>query len=86
MKTTSLPPIEYGKTPNILLVGNGINLAFGGSSWGKVLGSISTGEFDYDCEAIQKLPYALQTIIVSSDSVSEGMAELATKLPRGNTS
>lgn len=73
----TVAPIEYGTTPNILLLGNGINIAYGGSSWDDVLASISTGEFDYDHFAIKQLPYALQTIVISSDSVSDGMNEIS---------
>ena len=79
-KKNNLQPIEYGQIPDILLMGNGINISFGGSSWDRVLAGISTGEFDYDQYTIKKLPYALQTIVISSDSVSEGMQDISAGL------
>lgn len=75
-----LKPIEYGTIPDILFVGNGINISFGGSSWDRVLAGLSTGEFDYDHYAIKQLPYSLQTIVISSDSVSDGMGDIAKEL------
>ena len=77
MKCEKLQPIEYGRIPNVLLMGNGINVSFGGSSWNQVLAGLSTGEFTYDHESISRLPYALQTIVVSSDSVSDGLREVS---------
>ena len=64
------------KTPNVLLIGNGINRAFGSSSWDSVISAISTGEFESHSikgEEIKKLPYPLQTMVVSNDSVDKGM-------------
>ena len=87
MNNKELQPIAYGRIPDILLMGNGINISFGGSSWSRVLSGISTGEFDYDHYSIQQLPYALQTIVISSDSVSDGMRDIADRLmpqPLGN--
>lgn len=71
------------KTPNVLLLGNGINRAFGESSWEAVINGLSTGEFDCRqkwVEAIHSLPFGLQTIVISSDSVSDGMERLSEKL------
>ena len=62
--------------PKVLFLGNGVNKAFGECSWDEVIDKLSTGEFDYDqktLDQIKKLPYALQTIVFSSDSVSDGM-------------
>ncbi|MBR6256430.1 MAG: hypothetical protein IKR23_03545 [Lachnospiraceae bacterium] len=75
-----LKPIEYGTIPDILFIGNGINISYGGSSWDRVLAGLSTGEFDYDHYAIRQLPYSLQTIVISSDSVSDGMGDIAKEL------
>lgn len=73
VETNGLYPIEYDRLPGILLIGNGINVSFGKSSWNRVLSRMSTGEFDYDHYTIKQLPYALQTVVISSDSVSDGM-------------
>lgn len=86
MPHVSLPAIEYGYIPNILLIGNGINQAYGEASWDKVLETLSTGEYDYNdvvFSKIKKLPYSLQTILISSDSVDAGMHDIAERmLPR----
>ena len=69
--------------PNVLLLGNGINRTFGDLSWGSVIDGLSTGEFDYDqkwMEKIKTIPFSLQTIVISSDSVSDGMKNLSKKL------
>ncbi len=69
--------------PNILLLGNGINRAFGESSWEDVINGLSTGEFDCAqkwMKEINKLPFGLQTVVISSDSVSDGMCRLSKKL------
>ncbi len=86
MENYSLPSINEGSIPNILFLGNGLNQTFGEASWDRVIGMLSTGEYGYDetvCSEIQKVPYALQTILISSDSVNEGMAQIAENmLPR----
>ncbi|MBO4374859.1 MAG: hypothetical protein J5829_07105 [Lachnospiraceae bacterium] len=86
MAENNLPTIQNGTVPNILFLGNGLNQAFGEASWDRVIEMLSTGEFDYDetvFAEIQKMPYALQTILISSDSVNEGMSQIAeSMLPR----
>ena len=69
--------------PKILLIGNGINKAFGKSSWEDIMNSLSKGEYGYDkniADQIKKLPYALQTIAISKDTVSGAMKKLSEKL------
>ena len=83
MAMKSLPPISNGKIPNILLLGNGLNQAFGEASWSKVIESLSTGEYDYNDKVfskIKKIPSSLQTILISSDSVDVGMDLLAQRM------
>ena len=69
--------------PNVLLLGNGINRAFGASSWDDIINNLSTGEFDSSpefAEAIRKLPNSLQTVVISSDSVHDGMKQVSGEL------
>lgn len=75
--------MSYYGFPNVLLLGNGINRAFGESSWEAVISGLSTGEFDCSqkwMREIHTLPFGLQTILISSDSVSDGMERLSEKL------
>ena len=75
--------VKYDKTPNVLLLGNGINRAFGASSWDDIISGLSTGEYDSKpgwAKEIQKLPNSLQTIVISSDSVHDGMKQVSEKL------
>ncbi len=86
MAIKNLSPIPIGRIPNVLLIGNGINQAFGGASWDKVLGMLSTGEYDYNDKVfsqIKKIPYSLQTILISSDSVDDGMYGIAKSMLPG---
>lgn len=67
-----LSAIDSRRIPNILLLGNGINRVFGNSSWDNLLDNISTGEFDSDerfAVALHELPYALQTVVITSITV-----------------
>ena len=69
--------------PNVLLLGNGINRVFGDSSWENVINGLSKGEFAYNqkwMEQIKTIPFALQTIVISSDSVADGMKDLSKRL------
>ena len=71
------------KKPEVLFIGNGINRSFGESGWSDVISGLSTGEFDENnkiVKQIEKIPFGLQTIILSSDSVSDGMDMLSKKL------
>ncbi len=40
--------VAINNVPNVLLLGNGINRAFGDLSWSGVIDGLSTGEFDYN--------------------------------------
>lgn len=72
-----------GAKPNVLLLGNGINRSFGESSWDDVIGGLSTGGFDCGpkwMKELKSLPFGLQSIVISSDSVSDGMKRLSENL------
>ncbi len=78
-----LRPISFNKTPNILLLGNGINYAYGDKSWNDIINSLSTGEYDSNTKvmaAITKLPETLKTIVISSDNVGDGMKVISEKM------
>ena len=62
--------------PKVLLLGNGINRAFGMSSWENLLGSISQGE-SLDLENV---PYPLRAVILTNDNVGNNMKEIAPML------
>ncbi|MCR5390779.1 MAG: SIR2 family protein [Lachnospiraceae bacterium] len=69
--------------PNVLLLGNGINRAYEASSWDDIISSLSKGEYDSKSKwarEIQKLPNSLQTIVISNDSVHDGMKQVSKKL------
>ena len=75
--------MENNRIPNVLLLGNGINRAFGASSWDNIINNLSTGEYDSKpkwAKEIQKLPNSLQTVVISSDSVNDGMRQVSEKL------
>lgn len=38
--------MKYNGIPKVLLLGNGINRAFGASSWDDIINNLSIGEFD----------------------------------------
>ncbi len=85
MQSNALASIKSGKNPNVLLLGNGINRLYGKSSWDNIIECLSTGEYDsnpINYELIRNLPYALQTIVISSDSVSDGWIKYQISLCR----
>lgn len=71
------------RIPKVLLLGNGINRAFGASSWDDIIDNLSRGEFDTSpafADAICKLPNSLRTVVISSDSVHNGMKQVSKTL------
>ena len=54
--------------PQVLLLGNGVNRAFGGGSWGQLIRDISCNEsLPEDC--VLHLPMPLRAILVTGDTV-----------------
>lgn len=52
------------KVPNVLFLENGVNRAFGESSWEAVISGLSTGEFDSSqkwMREIHTLPFGFYT-------------------------
>ena len=64
--------------PKVLLLGNGINRAFGMASWENLLDSISQGKvLDLD-----NVPYPLRAVILTNDNVGNNMKEIAPMLAK----
>ena len=60
--------------PQVLLLGNGINRAFGGGSWGDLIREITVNEnLPEGCEL--HLPMPLRAILVTSDTVDRQLQE-----------
>lgn len=59
--------------PNVLLLGNGINLAYGGISWKELLKGINVRD-DLDIDHLT-LPMPLQAILLSNNCLKDAMKE-----------
>ncbi len=65
---------EKRTRPQVLLLGNGINRAFGGGSWGQLIRDIAcNGELPKDCTL--HLPMPLRAILVTGDTVGLRLRE-----------
>ena len=81
MNYNTLPKINYSLPPNVLLMGNGINRAYGTGKWGDLLGEISCDSFDgRQKKNIEDLALPLQAILLTGDNVDEGVELLAEKM------
>ncbi len=79
-KYSILPQIFANTIPKVIVIGNGINRAFGNEAWGDLLGSISCVSFDdAQQECVEKLPFPLQAVVATGDNVDEGVELLARK-------
>ena len=73
-------PIPYGKIPQVLLVGNGINLSYGYDSWDKIVKNtepVRTRRIRED--SIKNMTLPMQIVVASEDNVDICMHELAKK-------
>lgn len=76
-----LPEIPFGHTPQVLLLGNGINRAFNFGSWDDLIQDIQTVPLDEaGKKELQKVPYPLQPVILTGDHVGSGMKKIAASL------
>lgn len=62
------------KYPQVLLLGNGLNKAFGGSSWDQLINSIWTND-EVALETIHDVPFPLQAVIATKDNIDEKLKE-----------
>lgn len=73
--------ISYDQIPKILLIGNGINRAYGFVSWDELIKSISTKELnDTERAAIKNVPYPLQPVILTDDHLGTQMKSISLQL------
>lgn len=72
--------MEY-KRPQVLLLGNGINRAYGGASWNEFLKAIATRKDLIECLDSKSLksPMPLQAILLTDDSVNNALKEVKDK-------
>ena len=65
--------------PQVLLLGNGINRAFGGGSWGQLIREITVNpNLPQDCQL--HLPMPLRAILVTGDTVDQRLREVQSTL------
>ena len=70
--------IKYDIPPTVLLVGNGINQCAHTDSWKTLLAKIAKEHFsDAEKEDIFRIPYSLQPVILTDDTVDEAMHRLS---------
>ena len=73
--------IGYGKTPNILLLGNGINRAYGFASWDDLIRSVQTKELsEKEAASLKDVPYPLQPVILTGDHLGIQMEGISRQL------
>lgn len=70
--------IEQERRPRVLLLGNGINRAHNFSSWDDLIKSIQTVTLtETEQESIKNVPYPLQPVILTKDTIDDKMKEIA---------
>ena len=73
--------VEYGRTPKVLMLGNGINRAFGFASWDDLIESIRTKDLtSEEKEALKNVPYPLQPVILTEDRLGTQMRSISKEL------
>ena len=70
--------IEYGTMAKVLLVGNGINLSFNKPSWDDLIDMQMKS--DISNKDIKSMPYPMQIVVASNDSVDAFMKKYAAVL------
>lgn len=77
----TLPVIENGHVPNVLLLGNGIARTFGGKSWEKIVTDrLKKYNSPYSYDDIKDVPATMQIVLATNDHVSEEMRSIAEDL------
>ena len=73
--------LEYGQVPKVLLMGNGINRAYGFASWDELIESIRTRDLsDSEKEDVKNIPYPLQPVILTGDHLGTQMKTVSEQL------
>jgi hypothetical protein len=73
--------IRHRETPDILLLGNGINRAYGFASGDELIRSIQTKELTEKVSAsLRGVPYPLQPVILTGDHLGTRMKEISREL------
>ena len=73
--------VANGQTPKVLLMGNGINRAFGFASWDDLIESVRIKDLsEAEKECMQFVPYPLQPVILTEDHLGTRMKEIAGEL------
>lgn len=76
-----LTEIPYGKTPEVLVLGNGINRAFSFASWDELISEICTVKLtEEQKKSLKDVPYPLQPVILTEDHVGTGMKKISGQL------
>ena len=76
----SLPAIPYGKIPKVLLVGNGINRAFGGEAWYDLIGGMNKKQDTRVTKVLNEVPYPIRAVITTNDNVDENIRKVCEKM------
>lgn len=73
-----LPRIEYGSTPKVLVLGNGINRAYGFTSWEELIESVRTKNLTGPERAsVKHVPYPLQPVILTGNHCGEQLKKIS---------
>ena len=81
MTSKNILHIRNGETPDVLLLGNGINRAYGFASWDDLIQSIQTKELSKDeAASLKDVPYPLQPVILTGDHLDEQMKSISPQL------
>ena len=78
--------IAYDQIPKVLLLGNGINRAYGFASWNSLIESIRTKELSTEeKESIKNIPYPLLPVVLTGDHVGTQMKNISMQLSELDT-
>ena len=82
-----LPAVEIGHKQNCLLLGNGINLLFGDSSWETIIKEVlAKAKSPLDYSEIKGMPATMQIVAATNDHVDQQMKALSEKLMEASLS
>ena len=71
-----LPAIVCGRVPQVLLVGNGINLPFGANSWQELIcNALSRNRSMYAYDDIKDMPATMQIVVATANNLGNCIEE-----------